>query len=266
VSEFTPPPRLDLPLDQRVYIITGAGGGIGGAATLRLLKVGSQVLAVDLSSRRLAETGEKAIGLPGTLRTIKVDVTTEEGTAAAIDLALTEFGVVHGVANIAGGMVNIDREVYDIPLESFSLDAWRAMYALNIDSAFLMCRGLEKHFVAQGYGKVVNVASLAAFANRTELGNAAYNSAKAAVVAFTQSLSMQGGRLGIRANCIAPGLVLSDRVRQWIDEGYLNRHVEYTALGDLATPQDLAEGIAFFLEPQSDAITGETLRVSAGVR
>lgn len=266
MSDFTPPPRLDLPLDKRVYIVTGAGGGIGGAAALRLLKVGSKVLATDLSSRRLAKTVEKAQGLPGTIVTLKADVTTEEGTAAIIDAALSEFGAVHGVANVAGGMVNIDREVYDIPLESFTLDSWRAMYALNVDSAFLMCRGLEKHFVAQRYGKVVNVASLAAFANRMELGNAAYNSAKAAVVAFTQALSMQGGRLGIRANCIAPGLTLSDRVRSWIDEGYLNRHLDYTALGDLPTPDDLGEGIAFFLEPQSDAVTGETLRVAAGVR
>jgi NAD(P)-dependent dehydrogenase (short-subunit alcohol dehydrogenase family) len=266
VSEFTPPPRPSIPLSERVYIVTGAGGGIGGAAVERLLRVGSSVLGVDLSSRRLAETTEKTDSLPGTLRTIKVDVTTEEGTSAAIDLALAEFGAVHGVANVAGGMVNIDREVYDVPLESFSLADWRRMYALNVDSAFLMCRGLEKHFVTQRYGKVVNVASLAAFANRMELGNAAYNSAKAAVVAFTQSLSMQGGRQGIRANCIAPGLVLSERVRQWIDEGYLNRHLDYTALGDLATPSDLAEGIAFFLEPASDAITGETMRVAAGVR
>jgi NAD(P)-dependent dehydrogenase (short-subunit alcohol dehydrogenase family) len=266
MSEFDSPPRLDLPLAERVYIVTGGGGGIGGAVVARLLRVGSSVLAVDLSSRRLAETVEKTQEFDGALRTIKVDITTEEGAAAAIELALTEFGAVHGVANVAGGMVNIDREVYDIPLESFTLASWRQMYALNIDSAFLMCRGLEKHFVAQHYGKVVNVASLAAFANRMELGNAAYNSAKAAVVAFTQSLSMQGGRLGIRANCVAPGLVLSDRVRQWIDEGYLQRHVDYTALGDLATPGDLAEGIAFFLEPQSDAITGETLRVAAGVR
>jgi NAD(P)-dependent dehydrogenase (short-subunit alcohol dehydrogenase family) len=266
VSKFVAPPRPDIPLTDRVYIVTGAGGGIGGAAVARLLRVGSSVLGVDLSSRRLAETVEKTTELPGALRTIKVDVTTEEGTAAAIDAAITEFGAVHGVANVAGGMVNIDREVYDVPLESFSLAAWKQMYALNVDSAFLMCRGLEKHFAAQRYGKVVNVASLAAFANRPELGNAAYNSAKAAVVAFTQSLSMQAGRLGIRANCIAPGLVLSDRVRQWIDEGYLGRHLDYTALGDLATPADLAESIAFLLEPQSDAVTGETLRVAAGVR
>ncbi|WP_250292117.1 SDR family oxidoreductase [Frankia sp. CiP1_Cm_nod1] len=265
-TAVAPPRRPTLPLDERTYIVTGAGGGIGGAAAARLLRVGSNVVAVDLSSRRLNGTAESTRELPGTLRTIKADVTSEAGVRQAVDFAVTEFGSVQGVANVAGGMVNINRDVYDVPLESISLDSWVQMYALNVNSAFLMCRALEKHFVAQGYGKIVNVASLAAFANRLELGNAAYNSAKAAVVAFTQSVSVQLGRQGIRANCVAPGLVLSDRVRQWIDDGYLHRHLGYTALGDVPTPEDLGEGIAFFLEPQSDAITGETLRVAAGVR
>lgn len=263
---FTAPARLTLALDERTYVVTGAGGGIGGAAVARLLRVGSHVVGVDLSSRRLAETEEATKHLPGVLRTFKADVISEAGTQDAVAYALAEFGEVHGVANVAGGMVNIDRDVYDIPLESISLESFQQMYALNVNSAFLMCRALEKHFTAQGYGKVVNVASLAAFANRMELGNAAYNSAKAAVVAFTQAISMQMGRQGVRANCIAPGLVLSDRVRQWIDEGYLQRHLDSTALGALATPEDLGESIAFFLEPQSDGITGETLRVAAGVR
>jgi NAD(P)-dependent dehydrogenase (short-subunit alcohol dehydrogenase family) len=261
-----PPARPTLPLTDRTYVVTGAGGGIGGAVVSRLLRVGSNVVGVDLSSRRLAGTIEATSDLPGAFQTIKVDVTSEAGAHEAIDFAMTQFGSVQGVANVAGGMVNINRDVYDVPLESFSLEDWQQMYALNVDSAFLMCRALEKHFIAQGYGKIVNIASLAAFANRLELGNAAYNSAKAAVVALTQSLSVQMGRQGIRANCIAPGLVLSDRVRQWIDDGYLQRHLDYTALGDVPRPDDLAESIAFLLEPQSDAITGETLRVAAGVR
>ncbi|HEY3737521.1 MAG TPA: SDR family oxidoreductase [Jatrophihabitans sp.] len=265
-TAVVPPTRPTLALNERTYIVTGGGGGIGGAAVARLLRVGSNVVAVDLSSRRLNGTAEATRELPGALRTIKADITTEAGVQEAVDFAVTEFGSVQGVANVAGGMVNINREVYDVPLESISLDDFVQMYALNVNSAFLMCRALEKHFIAQGYGKIVNVASLAAFANRLELGNAAYNSAKAAVIAFTQSVSMQLGRQGVRANCIAPGLVLSDRVREWIDEGYRDRHLAYTALGDLPRPEDLGEGIAFFLEPQSDAVTGETLRVAAGVR
>lgn len=265
-KSVVPPARLTSPLSERTYIVTGAGGGIGRAAVVRLLRAGSNVMAVDVSSRRLNGTVEAAHELPGTLRTIKVDVTSEAAVQEAVDYAMTEFRSVQGIANVAGGMVGIGRDVYDVLLETISLNSFLEMYALNVNSAFLMCRALEKHFIAQGYGKIVNVASLAAFANRLELGNAAYNSAKAAVVGLTQSLSMQMGRQGIRANCIAPGLVLSDRVREWVDEGYLQRHLDYTALGELATPEDLGESIAFFLEPQSDAITGETLRVAAGVR
>jgi len=265
-DSFTPPPRSRLALHERTYIVTGAGGGIGGATVARLLRVGANVVAVDLSSRRLANTVEKTAALPGTLRTLKVDVTTEAGTQAAVAFALSEFGTVQGVANVVGGMTNIDQDVYDLPLADLSLDYFLDTFALNVNSAFLMSKAIEQHFYDQGYGKIVNVASLAAFANRPELGNAAYNSAKAAVVGLTQTLSLLMGRRGVRVNCIAPGLVLSDRVKSWIEPGYLQRHLAYTALGDLATPDDLGEAIAFFLEPQSDAITGETLRVAAGVR
>jgi len=263
---FTAPPRSNRALQDRTYIVTGAGGGIGGAAVARLLREGSSVVGVDLSSRRLAETEDKTKDLPGKLKTIKADVTTESGTLDAVNFALSEFGTVQGIANVAGGMVNINQDVYDLPLSDISLDYYVGTFALNVNSAFLLAKAIEGHFYDEGYGKIVNVASLAAFANRPELGNAAYNSAKAAVVGLTRSLSMSMGRKGVRANCIAPGLVLSDRVKSWIEPGYHERHLAYTALGDLATPEDLGEGIAFFLEPQSDGVTGEVMRVAAGVR
>jgi NAD(P)-dependent dehydrogenase (short-subunit alcohol dehydrogenase family) len=260
------PPRSALELHERTYIVTGAGGGIGGAVAARLLRTGANVVGVDLSSRRLAETERQTKEMPGQFRTLKANLTTEVGTEAAVEFALSEFGKVQGLANVAGGMTNIDRDVYDLPLRDISLEYFVDTFALNVNSAFLMSKALEQHFYAEGYGKIVNVASLAAFANRPELGNAAYNSAKAAVIGLTRSLSLLMGRHGVRANCIAPGLVLSDRVRDWIDQGYLERHLAYTALGDLARPEDLGESIAYLLEPQSDAITGETLRVAAGVR
>ncbi|GAA3522667.1 3-oxoacyl-ACP reductase FabG [Amycolatopsis ultiminotia] len=251
---------------ERTYVVTGAGGGIGGAAAARLLRTGANVVGVDLSSRRLGETERQTKDLPGQFRWFKANLTKEEDTLAAVGFGLGEFGSVQGLANVAGGMTNIDRDVYDLPLSDISLDYFLDTFALNVNSAFLMSKALESHFSGQRYGKIVNVASLAAFANRPELGNTAYNSAKAAVIGLTRSLSLVMGRTGVRVNCVAPGLVLSDRVREWIDEGYLERHLAYTALGDLARPEDLGESIAYLLEPQSDAITGETLRVAAGVR
>jgi 3-oxoacyl-[acyl-carrier protein] reductase/7-alpha-hydroxysteroid dehydrogenase len=265
-TDFIPPARSSLSLDLRTYVVTGAGGGIGRAVVSRLLSAGSNVVGVDLSSRRLLGTVESTAELPGKLKTIKVDVTTQDGTEAAAAFAIGEFGSVQGLANVAGGMVNIDQDVYDLPLKAISLENFVGTFALNVNSAFLMCRAFEDHFYEQGYGKIVNIASLAAFANRPELGNAAYNSSKAAVIGFTQTMSLVMGRQGVRVNCIAPGLVLSDRVRSWIEPGYHERHLASTALGDLATPEDLGEAVAFFLEPQSDAVTGEVLRVAAGVR
>jgi NAD(P)-dependent dehydrogenase (short-subunit alcohol dehydrogenase family) len=258
--------RSDIPLEERTYIVSGAGGGIGGAAVARLLRTGANVVGADLSGKRLAGTAEATKDLPGKFEVVKADLTTEDGVAQVVETAFETFGTVQGVANVAGGMVNINQDVYDVPLADYSLQDFIAMFALNVNSAFLMCRALEPHFFAQKYGKIVNVASLAAFANRLELGNIAYNSAKAAVIALTQTISVQSGRQGVRANCIAPGLVLSPRVQQFIEDDYMQRHLDYTTMGDLATPDDLAEGIAFFLEPQSDAVSGETMRVAAGVR
>jgi NAD(P)-dependent dehydrogenase (short-subunit alcohol dehydrogenase family) len=252
--------------DIRTYVVTGAGGGIGGATALRLLRTGANVCGVDISSKRLAAMAENAAELPGEFATFKADVTIEEAARAAVGHALSTFDDLHGLANIAGGMPNIDLDGFDIAIEDFPLDYFRATFAMNVDSAFLMAKAAAPHFRAQSYGKIVNTASLAAFSNFDELGNLAYNSAKAAVISLSQAIAQLMGPDGVRCNCIAPGLVFSDRVKQFVSEDYVERHKVNAALPDLATPEDLAEGMAFFLEPQSDAITGEVLRVAAGVR
>lgn len=250
----------------RSYIVTGGGGGIGGATVLRLLQAGANVLAVDISSRRLNAVRERAAGLPGRMEIFKADVTAEAPTLESVACALEQFGDLHGLANVAGGMPDYQGSDMDRSLESISLDYFHRMFALNVDSAFLMSKAVTPHFKARRYGKIVNVASLAAFANRPELGNAAYNPAKKAVIGLAETLSLLLGPDGIRVNTIAPGLVMSDKARDALGDAYTQRHLAQVPLGRLASTMDLAEGIAFFLEPGSDGISGETLRVAAGVR
>jgi 7-alpha-hydroxysteroid dehydrogenase len=250
----------------RTYIVTGGGGGIGGATVLRLLRTAANVLAVDVSQKRMDGVRERAAGLPGRLETLKADVTAEEHALHSVQTALGRFGDLHGVANVAGGMPDYRATDMDRSVESISLDYFHRVFALNVDSAFLMSKAAAPHFKSKRYGKIVNVASLAAFANRPELGNAAYNPAKKAVIGLAETLSLLLGPDGIRVNTIAPGLVMSDRARDTLGDDYTQRHLRSVPLGRLATTADLAEGIAFFLEPASDAITGETLRVAAGVR
>lgn len=250
----------------RTYIVTGGGGGIGGATALRLLRTGANVLAIDISGKRLAGVKERAEGLSGRLEVLKADITAEEPSLLSVRTAIELFGDLHGVANVAGGMPDYQGSDMDRSLESISLEYFHRMFALNVDSAFLMSKAATPHFKSKGYGKIVNVASLAAFANRPELGNAAYNPAKKAVIGLSETLSLLLGPNGIRVNTIAPGLVMSDKAKGTLSDDYNERHLKQVPLGKLATTDDLAESIAFFLEPASDAITGETLRVAAGVR
>ena len=250
--------------EPRTYIVTGAAGGIGGATAKRLLKTGANVMGTDISVRRLQALEEACKDLPGKLATVRADITAEEAAKGVVEECLNVFGDLHGVANVAGGMVNIHGNSMDIPLQSVDLDYFHRTFALNVDTALLMAKSAEPYFEKKGYGKIVNVASMAAFANRHELGDLAYNPAKAAVVALTRTLSLLIGPKGIRVNCIAPGLVISDKVAETFGQGFVDRHLAGTSLNKLATVDDLAEGLAFFLEPQSDAISGEVLRVSAG--
>jgi len=131
--------RSDLPLDERTYIVSGAGGGIGGAVVARLLRTGANVVGADLSGKRVAGTAQATQDLPGKLEVVKSDLTTEDGVAQVVETALETFGSVQGVANVAGGMVNINQDVYDVPLADYSLQDFIAMFALNVNSAFLMC-------------------------------------------------------------------------------------------------------------------------------
>ncbi len=250
----------------RSYIVTGGGGGIGGATVLRLLRTGANVLAIDISSKRMNAIKEEAANLPGRMEMMKADITQEVPAEKAIEYALELFGDLHGIANVAGGMPDYVGTDMDRPLETISLDYFHRMFALNVDSAFLMSKAATPHFKKKQYGKIVNVASLAAFANRPELGNVAYNPAKKAVIGLAETLSMLLGKDGIRVNTIAPGLVMSDKAKGTLGDAYTQRHLAQVPLGRLATTSDLAEGIAFFLEPASDGISGETLRVAAGVR
>jgi 7-alpha-hydroxysteroid dehydrogenase len=250
----------------RSYVVSAAAGGIGTELVGLLLAAGAKVFACDISSRRLAALAEKFSSHEARLRTLKADTADEAGVEVVRRAALEAFGEISGLANIAGGIVGIGEDLIDRAMEKISLDEFRETYRLNVESAFLMTRAFVPHFRERRYGKVVNVASLAAFGNFDAMGNAGYDAAKAAVIGLTRTLSRSLGGDGIRVNVVAPGSVFTEKVKASFSEEFIERQRQRIPLHLLTGPHDIAAALAFFLSPESDQVSGEVLRVSGGLR
>ena len=251
---------------RRAYVVTAAAGGIGTELVGLLLEGGARVLACDISSRRLAALVERFPKQRDQLKTLKADTADEAGVEGVRQMAQGELGEIHGLANIAGGIVGIGEDLIDRPLEKITLDEFQQTYRLNVQSTFLMIRAFVPHFRQRRYGKVVNVASLAAFGNFDHMGNAAYDAAKAAVVGLTHTLCRSLGPDGIRVNVVAPGSVFTERVKIAFSHEFNERQRQRIPLQIHTGPRDVAETLAFFLSPLSDQISGELIRVSGGLR
>lgn len=250
----------------RTYVVTAAAGGIGGELVLLLLDEGASVFACDISSKRLAALEERAGAHRGRLTTLKVDVADAAGAELASRTAIERLGCVQGLANIAGGIAGIGEDLIDRPIDRIGVQEYTQTVRLNLDSSFLMTRALVPHFREKHYGKVVNVASLAAFGNFDRMGNAGYDAAKAAVVGLTHTLSRSLGPDGIRVNVVAPGSVYTERVKQAFSPEFIELQRQRIPLREHVGPLDVAKALAFFLSPHSDAVSGEVLRVSGGLR
>jgi 3-oxoacyl-[acyl-carrier protein] reductase len=250
----------------RAYVVTAAAGGIGTELVGLLLEGGAKVYACDISSRRLAVLSERYESHATRLRTQKADTADEGGVESVRGAALESFGAIAGLANIAGGIVGIGEDLIDRAMEKITVDEFRQTYRLNVESAFLMTRAFVPHFRERRYGKVANVASMAAFGNFDAMGNAGYDAAKAAVIGLTLTLCRSLGPDGIRVNVVAPGSVFTDRVKASFSAEFIERQRQRIPLHLLTGPRDVANALAFFLSPESDQISGEVLRVSGGLR
>eukprot|EP00752_Nemacystus_decipiens_P000319 g319.t1 len=244
------------------FVVTAAGGGIGGALVRRLVARGRAVFACDISGRRLQALADSLPESDERLETMKVDVGDPDAAEAAATAAASRFGRIVGLANVAGGIVAFGEDLIDRTIERTAVEELEQSYRLNLQTAFVMTKAMTPIFEAQGYGKVVNVASLAAFGNFDMMGNPAYDAAKSAVIGATRTLSRSLGPRGIRVNAVAPGSVLTDRVRESVESAPMTlshiRVVEFTHMvAGPAAGQVLADlgATVVKVEPRNGDIT-----------
>jgi len=240
-------------LKGKVAVVTGGAGGIGRAYALRLALLGADVAIVDVDLDVASRYGEilsaesvmeEVKRLGGRSIGIQADLSQQEPARAAIRRIFDELGRIDILVNNAGGAVTpIDRSKgSESPLEDTE-----KLFAVNFYS-MVHCSQAAVPFMRRQGGAIVNVATNGVDRTPASGRLAMYNSAKAAVIRFTQSLAVELGPDGIRVNCISPGIIESARIKAQAVARNLGTtsHAEATPMRRLGTPEDCA-GVLEFL-------------------
>ena len=269
---------MDLNLNGRVAVVTGASKGIGLAVARTLLEEGAHIVAS--SRNRSAELDELAArgGPAGELVHVRLNLMDPEAPARLVDAAVERFGTVDVLVNNAGGPppgTSLPRFGF---LELGDED-WRDMLEFNLLSPVRACRAAIPVMLERGDGAIVNVSSVH---GRQPSGvNVDYGAAKAALINLTKALAEEFGPQGIRVNGVCPGPVLTP---WWTDQGgaadVFAAHVgadrdgvlttvapEMMQLttGRLADPQEIADAVAYLASPRAASTVGTELLVDAGM-
>ncbi|WP_410792761.1 SDR family NAD(P)-dependent oxidoreductase [Kribbella sp. C-35] len=236
----------------KVALITGGASGIGAATARRIAAEGGTVIICD---RNRAAAEELAAEIGG--YAFELDVTDLERTLAVVD----EVGVVDVLVSAAGV------DVCDT-VPKTSPDEWRTILDVDLTGVYNSCRAVLPRFVAQGGGAIVTISS--AIGTVGERNRSAYCAAKAGVENLTRAMALDHGPAGVRANCVAPGLIDTPLIRNGKvsgadDPGAMQAMVDrHHALGRIGQPAEVAAAIAFLASDDASFITGAILPVDAG--
>jgi 2-dehydro-3-deoxy-L-rhamnonate dehydrogenase (NAD+) len=231
--------------EGRVALVTGGASGIGAATVDVLRGAGAKVAVFDLNPECVPED---VLSLQGDVR--RSD--DAEATVSQVGSELGGLDVLVCSAGVGGDSVR----AIDMPDEE-----WRRVFAINCDGTFFFNRAAIRSMVARGYGRVVNVASIAG-----KEGNplaSAYSASKAAVIAMTKSIAKEVAGTGVLVNSIAPAVIDTPILRQLSDEhiGYM---LEKIPLGRVGKPQEVAQLIAYLASEQLSFATGACFDISGG--
>jgi 3-oxoacyl-[acyl-carrier protein] reductase len=236
-----------------VVIVTGAGSGMGRDTALLYAAEGASVLAADVDEDRGQETVRAIEKAGGHAAFTRVDLSERAQAYAMVDAAVSHFGRLDILANIAG--------IYpSMPVEEVTEEHWQRMLAVNLTGPFFACQAALRHMKKEGGGVIVNVASGAAF--YPIVGKAAYSASKGGLVSFSRVVALEGAPYGVRVNIVVPGNTASDTLlanfggKQPGRGGpLLERWIE---------PREIAEVIVWCSSDAAGAVNGAILRVDAG--
>uniref|UniRef100_A0A673YJT3 D-arabinitol 2-dehydrogenase [ribulose-forming] n=1 Tax=Salmo trutta TaxID=8032 RepID=A0A673YJT3_SALTR len=244
-------------LDGRVAYVTGAGQGIGRAFAHALGEAGAKVAVVDLDQGK-AEGVAEELTLKGiSCIAITADISKSSDVERMIDSIVSKWGVIQIACNNAG--INMNSASEDT-----SLEEWDQTFDVNLRGTFMCCQAAGRVMLKQGYGKIINTASMASLIVPHPQKQLAYNTSKAGVVKLTQTLGTEWIDRGVRVNCISPGIVDTPLIHSESLRPLVKRWLSDIPAGRLALVTDLQAAVVYLASDASDYMTGHNLVIDGG--
>ena len=244
-------------------LVTGAASGIGRATCLRVAHdarakgTKTKVAAVDLGTARgLDEVARELSALGAETVVLHGDMGTADAPGRVVAEAIERFGGLDGLVSNAG----INRPG---PLASYAIEDWDQLFAVNTRATWLLAKA-ARTALAESRGAIVAIGSMSGSNAHANLG--AYGPSKAAVIMLVKVLAQEFGAHGIRVNAVSPGMVRTGMTAQvYADQQIASERDALVPVGRVATPEDMADVVAFLLGPDSRYVNGHDLVVDGGV-
>jgi len=250
-------------LEGKVAIITGAGQGIGLAYADRFLREGAKVAVAEIDEDR-AERAMKELDGKGEAIFVQTDIADEESTQACAARVSDELGGLDILVNNAALYYDIDNERNDF-------EYLQKVFNVNLHGAWLMSRACAPAMVEQGWGRIINQSSGAAYMYSMmppgkfhEVGAFTYSQTKWGVVGLTKFLAGQLGQYNVTVNCIAPGVTMTEATKKIVPEEYISMLPMMSAMKRTLEPEDLAGTAVYFASDDANLVTGQVLCVDGG--
>ncbi len=240
---------------DKVVIVTGAAGGIGGAVSARFASEGAQVIAADMNSEGADAIVSQIVSEGGRARVFASDISTADGCRAIIENVIATEGRINVLCNNAG----INRRGN---LLSLAPEDWRLSFAVNVDSMFHLCQAALPHMIEAGGGAIVNTASQ--WGLYPAPNHIAYNVTKAAVASFTQNLARDYAPNKIRVNAVCPGEIHTPMLEAGVKRSGrtiadLDKLVPF---GRIGKPEEVAALVAFLASDEAAFMCGSLVEIT----
>lgn len=245
---------MDLHLDGRIALVTGAGGAIGAAIAAKLIGERCTVHVADIDIDAARATADR---LGPSAHAVRIDVTMPDEVRERVDAIAAKHGTLDILVNNAGILKTAS-------IVDSSIEDWDEVCRANLSSVYYCSKAVLPIMLQRRYGKIVNIASMSAAKAGGVFGNVLYGTTKAGVVAFTKGFARELAPYGINVNAIAPGLVETAMTRAKLTPDVREQVLAAMPMQRLASVDDIANAVAFLASDAAAYITGDTLVVDGG--